>query len=132
MIGEHGCCTLRSGLSDQDLALQLATADLLILATRTRRGRRACGEGFGLVLLEAQVAGTAVVAPAYGGSKDAFIEHITGVAPVDETAAALANVLDRLLKDPTRLEQMGERAAEWARECFAPESYALRAVAALM
>ena len=48
---------------------------------RPRCGRRAVGEGFGLVLLEAQAAGTPVIAPAYGGSREAYVEGVTGVAP---------------------------------------------------
>jgi phosphatidylinositol alpha-1,6-mannosyltransferase len=132
LIAGHRCCELRPGVTDSELAGLLAAADLLVLATRTRSGRRPSGEGFGLVLLEAQVAGTPVVAPAYGGSHDAFIDQVTGAAPADETAGALTAVLDALLKDPQRLALMGKRAAEWARECFAPERYAARAVARLL
>ena len=83
----------RPGLSDRELARQLAGADLFVLATRSRGGRHTSGEGFGLVLLEAQVAGTPVVAPAHGGSHDAYIEGITGLAPMDETAGSLARVM---------------------------------------
>jgi phosphatidylinositol alpha-1,6-mannosyltransferase len=123
LIGQHPWCTLSVGLSDSELAHQFAAADLFVLATRTRFSRGALGEGFGLVLLEAQVAGTPVVAPAYGGSCDAYIEGVTGVAPVDETTEALTRILDELLKDPARLALMGARAAAWARESFAPEHY---------
>jgi phosphatidyl-myo-inositol dimannoside synthase len=119
-----GWCTLRVGLTDGELAHQFAAADVFVLATRTTGGRLACGEGFGLVLLEAQVAGTAVVAPAHGGSSDAYVEGVTGVAPTDETAEALARALDELLGNPSRLAWMGKRAADWARESFAPERYA--------
>jgi glycosyltransferase involved in cell wall biosynthesis len=132
LVAKHQRCILRPGLTDSELAHQLAAADLFVLATRTRPGRRPSGEGFGLVLLEAQVAGTPVVGPAYGGSHDAFIERITGVAPADETTEALAKVLGELLRDPRGLAQMGRRASEWARECFAPERYASRAVARLL
>jgi phosphatidyl-myo-inositol dimannoside synthase len=132
LLARYDWCTLLIGLSDRELALQLAAADLLILATRTRHGRRPYGEGFGMVLLEAQVAGTPVVAPAYGGSSDAFIDHVTGVAPADESSDALRNILDWLLKDPAQLELMGRQAADWARQCFAPETYAHRAIMALM
>jgi phosphatidyl-myo-inositol dimannoside synthase len=124
VVGDHAWCTLRVGLSDGELARQLARADLFVLATRTKSGRHFSGEGFGLVLLEAQVAGTPVVGPAFGGSKDAYVEGITGVSPADETAGALAKVLDEMLGDPARLAWMGKRAAEWARESFAPEHYA--------
>jgi phosphatidylinositol alpha-1,6-mannosyltransferase len=132
LIQEHSYCTLRAGLSDGELAGQLSAADLFVLATRTKPGRRACGEGFGMVLLEAQVAGTPVIGPAYGGSHDAYLDGVTGVAPADETADALARILAELLGCPGRLTQMGARAAEWARECFAPDSYPSRAVAKLL
>jgi phosphatidyl-myo-inositol dimannoside synthase len=122
LLQENSWCTLQVELTDSELAQQLATADLFVLATRTS-SRRASGEGFGLVLLEAQIAGTAVIAPAHGGSPDAYVEGVTGVAPTDETAGALARVLDELLRDPARLAWMGERAADWARESFAPERY---------
>jgi phosphatidyl-myo-inositol dimannoside synthase len=123
VIEARSWCTLRAGLTDDELAQQLAAADVFVLATRTDHGRRACGEGFGLVLLEAQVAGTAVIAPAHGGSADAYVEGVTGFAPTDESAQALASTIDELLGNPTRLAWMGKRAADWARESFAPERY---------
>ena len=132
LVRKHSCCSLRPGLSDRELARQLAVADLFVLATRTRLGRRPSGEGFGLVLLEAQVAGTPVIGPAYGGSHDAHIEGVTGVTPTDETPEALAAVIQELLKDRRKLEEMGKHAAAWARERFAPERYAAYAVARLL
>jgi phosphatidyl-myo-inositol dimannoside synthase len=123
LLDGHSWCTLRAGLTDNELAQQFAAADLFVLATRTSRGRHASGEGFGLVLIEAQLAGTAVIAPAHGGSWDAYVEGVTGVAPADETAEALARVLEELLANPARLALLGKRAAEWARESFAPERY---------
>jgi len=132
LIGSYPWCTLRTGLSNEELALQFAAADLFVLATRTRRGQDSSGEGFGMVLLEAQVAGTPVVGPAFGGSHEAFLHQVTGDAPVDETAQALSAVLDRLLKDPARLAQMGRQAAQWSRQCFAPDTYASRVVSVLL
>lgn len=124
LVSGYERCVLRPGLSDEELARGLAAADVLVLATRTRTGRRACGEGFGLVLLEAQLAGTPVIAPAFGGSHDAFVDHVTGRTPIDESAEALAKVLNELLSDTARLAHMGKRASEWARESFAPDRYA--------
>jgi glycosyltransferase involved in cell wall biosynthesis len=120
LISEHSWCVLRPGLSDDGLARELAAADLFVLATRTTRGH---GEGFGFVLLEAQAAGTPVIAPAYGGSHEAYIEGVTGVAPSDESAEALTRALNDMLKDPARLAWMGGHAAQWARQAFAPEHY---------
>jgi phosphatidyl-myo-inositol dimannoside synthase len=132
LIGGLPWCRVRSGLSDAGLAAELAGADLLVLATRTRQGRGACGEGFGLVLLEAQVAGTPVVAPASGGSREAYLDGVTGVAPVDETAEALARTLAEVISDPARLAAMGRSAASWAQAAFDPVSYATRATERLL
>lgn len=132
LIRKYPFCKLMSGLTDHELANELAEADLFVLATRTRHGHHPSGEGFGLVLLEAQVAGTPVVAPACGGSHDAYIDQITGVAPTEETAESLSETLGALLKDPCQLAQLGQRAAEWAREAFSPEHYTSRAAARLL
>jgi phosphatidylinositol alpha-1,6-mannosyltransferase len=125
-------CQLRCGLADAALARELAAADLFVLATRTRSGRRPTGEGFGLVLLEAQLAGVPVVGPASGGSRDAYLDGVTGAAPVDESAAALARTLSGLLADPARLALMGRAAGRWAQERYDPDLYAAQAVAALL
>jgi phosphatidylinositol alpha-1,6-mannosyltransferase len=122
LVSEYPWCVLRPGLSDDDLARELAAADLFVLATRSGCG--VVGEGFGLVLLEAQAAGTPVIAPAYGGSHEAYIEGVTGVAPADESVEALTRTLDDLLKDPARLAWMGGHAVEWTRQAFDPERYA--------
>jgi glycosyltransferase involved in cell wall biosynthesis len=131
-VGALPWCTLRPGLTDRELAAQFASSDLFVLASRTRPGRRPSGEGFGLVLLEAQVAGTAVVGPAHGGSPDAYLDGVSGTAPREETAVALAQVLDPLLRQPSRLSEMGERGAQWARARFAPDMYAALAVDRLL
>jgi phosphatidylinositol alpha-1,6-mannosyltransferase len=125
-------CALRPGLTDTELAAQFARADLFVLATRTRPGRRPCGEGFGLVLLEAQVAGTAVIGPAHGGSPDAYLDGVTGATPRDESVAALGQVLNELTSQPARLTDMGAQGASLARARFAPDRYAALAVSRLL
>jgi phosphatidylinositol alpha-1,6-mannosyltransferase len=131
-VGYHRRCVLNAQLDDRELASRLAAADLFVLATRTRSGSRASGEGFGLVLLEAQVAGTPVVGPAYGGSRDAYVDGVTGLTPTDESPETLALLLDGLLRDTAKLARMGERAAQWAGERFAPEQYAALVVKQLL
>jgi phosphatidyl-myo-inositol dimannoside synthase len=117
-------CVIRHDVSDQELARELASADLFVLATRTRSGRHASGEGFGMVIMEAQVAGLPVVVPAYGGAAGAYIDGVTGFAPSEETIVALSRTLAEMLVDRPRLAWMAERATEWARLTFAPERYA--------
>ncbi|WP_044883011.1 MULTISPECIES: glycosyltransferase family 4 protein [Frankia] len=110
--------------TDEDLARFYATADLFALCTRTRpRGPAASGEGYGIVLLEAQLAGCAVVGPASGGSHDAYQDGVTGSTPVDESAEALADVLRAMLADRARLARIGRRAAEWAAAATRPDDY---------
>ena len=131
-IGALPWCRLRPGLADHDLAAQFAASDLFVLASRARGGRQPCGEGFGLVLLEAQVAGTPVVGPAHGGSPDAYLDGVTGATPRDESVAALAELLDELLRQPAGLAGMGSCGARWARARFAPDRYAALAVDRLL
>lgn len=131
-VARHRWCALRRNLTDRELAAQLASSDLFVLATRTRSGRLPCGEGFGLVLLEAQLAGTAVVGPAHGGSPDAYLDGVTGETPGDESAASLARLLEALVRDRSRLNLMGERGAALARERFDPARYAALAVDRLL
>ncbi|OHV40701.1 glycosyl transferase family 1 [Pseudofrankia sp. EUN1h] len=119
---------LHESPEDETLARLYATADLYALCTRTRTGgTRPCGEGYGLTLLEAQLAGCAVVGPAHGGSRDAYQEGVTGVTPVDESPRALADVLVGLLRDRARLTRTGRRGAEWAELVTRPDDH-LRAV----
>lgn len=59
-----------------------------------------------------------------------FVAHraLLPAAWLATTTGSLAEVLIELLGDPQRLAQMGRPAAKRARECFAPEWYATRAV----
>jgi glycosyltransferase involved in cell wall biosynthesis len=131
-VERHEFCTLRVGLTPSQLASEYAKADLFVLATQPSPGPYTYCESFGLVLLEAQVAGTPVVAPAYGGSRDVFVPNRTGLTPANESADALAEVLNELLSDPSRLSSMGKCAQTWAREIFEPECYSSRVVDVLL
>jgi glycosyltransferase involved in cell wall biosynthesis len=108
---------------DEALARLYSTADLFVLCTRTRAAPPYSGEGYGIVLLEAQLAGCAVVGPAAGGSHDAYQDGVTGTTPTDESPDALASVLLAMLADRARLARMGRRAAEWAEAATRPEDY---------
>ena len=69
-------------------------------------------EGFGLTMLEAMAAGDAVVATRAGAAEMIIADGADGVlAPVDD-AEALAAALEPLMREPERIEAMGERARE--------------------
>ncbi len=110
-----------------------AESDLFVLATRTRATRGdTSGEGFGIVLVEAQLAGLPVVPPASGGSADAFLPGLTGVRPADESAEALAATIESLLDDAAMLATLGRNAHVWADERFSPERYRMEVATALL
>jgi phosphatidyl-myo-inositol dimannoside synthase len=109
--------------SDRELARLYANADVFVLATRTSTVKPIAAEGFGIVLAEAQLCGAAVVAPASGGGTAAFVDGVTGVAPVDESFRALAQVLQDFVRSPSMLRSMGSNAAIWARRRFDPARY---------
>ena len=67
-------------------------------------------EGFGLTMLEAMAAGDAVVATRAGAAEMIITDGDDGVlAPVDDVEALVA-ALEPLMRDPERIEAMGERA----------------------
>jgi mannosyltransferase len=67
-------------------------------------------EGFGLTMLEAMAAGDAVVAARAGAAEMIITDGEDGVlAPVDDVEALVA-ALEPLMRDPERIEAMGERA----------------------
>lgn len=131
LIDSRSDCRLLADLSDEELAQQYAAADLFVLATRMSPNAGASGEGFGLVLVEAQLAGTAVIAPAFGGAGDALHPGVTGLVPRDESVEALARQLAVLLRDEDLRRDMSAAAVAWARKTFDPDAYADRVVEAL-
>lgn len=88
-------------------------ADVMVLASRLEPGRRDV-EGFGMVLLEAQASGTAVVACRCGGMPDAVVEGETGLLVREDDPDALSYALAGLLADRGRLETMGRQARRHA------------------
>ncbi|MEV2216433.1 D-inositol-3-phosphate glycosyltransferase [Streptomyces sp. NPDC050997] len=71
-------------------------------------------ESFGLVAIEAQAAGTPVLAAAVGGLPVAVRDEQTGVLVRGHNPADYARVLRGFADDPTRLARMGEAAARHA------------------
>ncbi|WP_230203067.1 glycosyltransferase family 4 protein [Parafrankia discariae] len=131
LIRAHEDVIVHETPGDADLARLYAAADLFVLCTRTRPRPPYGGEGYGMVLLEAQLAGCPVVGPARGGSGDAYQDGLTGVTPRDESAEALSAVLIDLLADGPRLARLGRQAAEWAEATTRPQDYTGRVFSTL-
>jgi mannosyltransferase len=67
-------------------------------------------EGFGLTLLEAMAAGTALVAARAGAAETVVTDGDTGVLVPPGDADALAAALEPLMREPERAAEMGRRA----------------------
>jgi phosphatidylinositol alpha-1,6-mannosyltransferase len=94
-------------IPDEELPLFYAAADVVVMTSREIRPGMPI-EGFGMVYLEANAAGRAVVGTRLGGAPEAVLDGITGllVDPTDPTRIAEAIV--RLLTNPDLAGQMGQ------------------------
>ena len=91
-----------------DVAAVLAAADLFVLPSLS--------EGLPLALLEAMFAGRTIVASEVGEIAVALAHGEAGVLVEPGNPAALADAIDRLLRDPARARRLGECAARRAAE----------------
>lgn len=93
------------------LASLYAASDLFVLLTREREATREV-EGFGLVFLEAQACGTAVVGARTGGIPDAVVAGEGGWLIEADDEAALAKHLRALVDSPEAVRAEGARGRE--------------------
>jgi glycosyltransferase involved in cell wall biosynthesis len=77
-------------------------------------------EGFGLVNIEAQAAGKAVVTTTVTGAMDSVWDGRTGLLVPPGNVDQLANAIDRLLENRVLRETMGRQGRAWVTERFAP------------
>ena len=86
-------------------------------------------EGFGLTLLEAMAAGTALVAARAGAAETVIREGETGVLVPPGDVDALVQALEPLMREPQRAAEMGRRARDHAVVAFGLDSEAERIAA---
>jgi glycosyltransferase involved in cell wall biosynthesis len=86
-------------------------------------------EGFGLVLLEAMLAGRAVVATEVSAIPEVVVDGETGLLVPPDDPQALARAIDRLLSDDGERERLGNAGRERAHAEFSVERMAARTAA---
>jgi glycosyltransferase involved in cell wall biosynthesis len=84
-------------------------------------------ESFGLVYVEAMLAGVPVVAPDHGGGTEIVRDGIEGLLVDVDDSAALAAALVRLLREPALRAQLGAAGRRRATEEFTAERMAAQA-----
>jgi phosphatidyl-myo-inositol dimannoside synthase len=75
-------------------------------------------EGFGMVLVEAQACGKAVIAGTSGGTAETMRRGETGLLVNCDAPEPLANAVCQLLSDDQRRRAMGHAARQWVEEKF--------------
>ncbi|HEX3273916.1 MAG TPA: glycosyltransferase family 4 protein [Gemmatimonadales bacterium] len=100
------------GLVPRERLLALyAACDLLLLPGREVRGS---AEGFGIVFLEAALAGKPSVAGRVGGAREAVSDGQTGLLVDGDSPAEVAKAVLTLLGDPALRDRLGQAARERA------------------
>jgi glycogen synthase len=97
-------------LSATEVAGVMAAADLVVVPSLY--------EPFGMVALEAQLAGTPVAVSDTGGLAELVEPGVTGLRFAPENPAAIAAAVRQVLADPVGTRQMAARAQRRAREQF--------------
>jgi len=97
-------------VDDDELLRCYQQCDLFVLPNREVGGDI---EGFGMVLLEAQSCGQAVVAGVSGGTAETMRVPETGRLVRCDSPDELAQVVSGLLGDPAQLSAMRETARQW-------------------
>jgi phosphatidylinositol alpha-1,6-mannosyltransferase len=98
-------------VSEDDLSLVYRASDLFVLCTQEALAERAV-EGFGLVFLEAQACGTAVVGTRTGGICDAVKDGEGGWLIEENDTTALTNILRQLVHSPETVRTAGVQARQ--------------------
>ncbi|MDQ3207502.1 MAG: glycosyltransferase family 4 protein [Gemmatimonadota bacterium] len=98
------------------MAAEYGAATVTVLPTRGR------AEGLGLTLVEALLAGSAVVGTAAGGIPEVVVHEQTGLIARDGDAADLADQVQRLLTDAVLRERLIRAGKEHVLRAFAPEA----------
>jgi phosphatidyl-myo-inositol dimannoside synthase len=83
---------------------------------------RGQAEGLGLTLVEALLAGSAVVGTPAGGIPEVVIDGETGLLARDGDAAHLADQLERLLTDPALRDRLTAAGRRHVQHDYAPET----------
>ena len=113
-LGLQAHVTLVGAISDDSLVDYYALADLFVIPNRQLANGD--NEGFGLVFLEANACGKAVIAGNAGGTSDAVLAGQNGLLVDGNDIHAIAAAVTGLLGDDALRARMAERGLEIAQQ----------------
>ena len=103
-------------LPQQAMPAEYASSSVVVLPTRGNE------EGLGLTLVEALLAGTAVVGTRAGGIPEIVIDGETGLLAHERDPTDLADKLSVLLTDPDQRAKLAEQGHRHVRQRFDPNA----------
>lgn len=112
-VGDH--VVFAGELPRPELSLLFSACDLFLLPGREVQGT---AEGFGVVFLEAALAGKAAVGGRSGGVLEAVLDGETGLLVDGQVPGDVAAAVVRLLRDPALATRLGSRGRERVLEEF--------------
>lgn len=101
----HDTCCVLHDVSDDERDMWYAAADVFALPVRDEKDDV---EGFGIVFLEAAMAGLSVVAGKVGGVGEAVVDGKTGVLVDGSQTDQVRDAIEELLEDPVKAKRMGD------------------------
>ncbi len=107
------CASIAPFLPQSRMPAEYGAATITVLPSRGQ------AEGLGLMLVEALLAGSAVVGTPAGGIPEVVEDGVTGLLTPDGDAGALADRLGRLLLEPDLRQRLTEQGAARVRTVYA-------------
>jgi phosphatidyl-myo-inositol dimannoside synthase len=101
--------------TDEERNAWYAAADLFALPARDEGNDV---EGFGIVYLEAALAGLPIIAGRSGGIREAVVDQETGLLVDPQDPRAIADAIQSLMDNPAQREEMGRRGRERVQRDF--------------
>ena len=114
-LGIGGRVTWAPFVPQQQMADEYGASTVTVLPSRGR------AEGLGLTLVEALLAGSAVVGTAAGGIPEVVIHERTGLIARDGDADDLASQIQRLLTDDSLRDRLTREGKDHALRTYAPD-----------
>jgi len=106
---------------EDKVALYNACDVFIMVSQANERDNRWVGEGFGIVFLEANACGKAVIGPDVGGALDAIEDGVSGLLVSPDDVSAVSRAILALAGDPVLCRQLGEQGRQRAERRFSLE-----------